>query len=187
MIKDLISVWDGDVECKVRQDKMYINKVPQPKPQLWIVEGNNITSGNAKVTDYNSDTINTLNVLYNDKQNSITITDEYLVNRFGTVEAEIEAEKIVTDYSGDGSLDGSVGSGGGSTGSDGKKSEWTQIAEILQKYYQSNDWDSFIRNVMNAKTREEIRKLVVGHKWKDNKEQSHNKAIHELLVVKGLE
>ena len=29
MIKDLISVWDGDVECKVRQDKLYINKVPK--------------------------------------------------------------------------------------------------------------------------------------------------------------
>ena len=183
MIKDLISVWDGDVECKIRQNKMYINKVPSPQPKLWMIESNNIVSGQAKVTDYNSDTINTLNVKYNDGNNSYTIKDEYLINRFGEVEATIEAEKTVTEY-GEGETEISNNANANATG---EASEWTKIASVLQTYYQSNDWDSFIRRVKNASTRAEIQSIVVGHKKKAGQEYtSHNQIIVQIMKAKGM-
>ena len=113
---------------------MYINKIPEPKPQLWVVDGNNVVSGSAKVKDYNSDTVNTLDVSYDDDKHTITITDEYLINRFGVVEAMTKAEKIVTDYSGDGELGGD-GTDQQQDGSTQSQSIWTSIASILQKYY----------------------------------------------------
>lgn len=181
MIKDLISVWDGDVECKIRQNKMYINKVPTPQPKLWAIESTNIVSGQAKVTDYNSDTINTLNVTYNNGGNSYTIKDEYLINRFSEVEATIEAEKTVTEY-GEGETE--ISNNANATGED---SEWTKIASVLQTYYQSNDWDSFIRRVKDASTRAEIQSIVVGHKKKAGQEYtSHNQIIVQIMKAKGM-
>lgn len=182
MIKDLISVWDGDVECKIRQDKMYINKVTQPKPQLWIVDGNNVVSGSAKVQDYNSDTINTLNVEYANHSNTITITDDYLINRFGPVEETIEAVKTVTNYGGDASQQADGGSQ--------SPSIWTQIASILQQYYEkpSGGWDSKIRSVQDAKVREDIhnvtKSLTKKQEWKNKK--SDTDIIQDLMKIRGL-
>lgn len=186
MILDLISVWDGDVECKVRQDKLYINKVPKPNPELWIVEGNNIVSGNAKTSDYHSDTINTLHVTYNDK--TITITDEYLINRFGVVEETIPAVEIVTDYSGD-STDGTTtgitdGTGGGT--SDGSN-QYRTIAGILQKYMTSNDWNSYINSVRKCTTRDQVKNLIVGHKKKDGVKARNNLIITEICEALKIE
>lgn len=185
MIKDLISVWDGDVECKIRQDKMYINKVPQPKPQLWIVDGNNVVSGSAKVQDYNSDTINTLNVEYANKSNTITITDDYLINRFGPVEETIEAEKTVTDYSGD-AQQTDVGADEGSQ----SPSLWTQIASILQQYYEkpNGGWDSKIRSVQDAKVRDDIKNVVnsLTKKQEYKNKKSQNDIIQDLMKIRGL-
>lgn len=189
MIKDLISVWDGDVEVKIRQNKMFINKVPQPNPKLWIVDGTNVVSGQATVTDYNSDTINTLNVSYNGDANTITITDEYLINRFGEVSADLKAEKIVTNYTEEDSTDGSVQDESGTQG-DGGESEWTQIAKVLQTYYtckDSNEWNSFIRSVKNAKTGDEIGKLLTGHtKKKGQEDKSYIDVRHEIQKIKGM-
>lgn len=187
MIKDLISVWDGDVECKIRQDKIYINKVPQPKPQLWIVDGNNIVSGSAKVQDYNSDTINTLNVDYDNHSHTIKITDDYLINRFGPVEETIEAEKTVTDYSGDVQQ---IKTEDGSNGGSQSQTLWTQIASILQQYYEkpSGGWDNKIRSVQNAKVREDIHKvtnsLTKKQEWKNKK--SDTDIIQDLMKIRGL-
>ena len=188
MIKDLIKVWDGDVECKIRQNKMYINKVPQPRPRLWVVESNNIVSGQAKVTDYNSDTINTLNVSYNNGANTITITDEYLINRFGEVSADLEAEKIVTDYSGDGTNTEGTGTASGDSATQ-DPSQWTQIATILQKYYEkpSGGWDDLIRGCRDAKTGDEIGKLISKQKMKKGYEHtSHVSIRHEIQTVRGM-
>lgn len=184
MIKDLISVWDGDVECKVRQNKMFINKVPEPKPQLWIVESNNIVSGQAKVTDYNSDTINSLDVTYGDGH-KINIKDEYLYNRFGEVSAEIEAVKTVTDYSGDPSSDGSA-SGGTDSSSSTDSELYTKLASVLQKYFVSNDWNSFINRVRFAKDYNEVSSIITGHKRKSGVNTRYTQIIRELCDLKGI-
>lgn len=149
MILDLISIWDGDVECKIRGDTIYINKVPEPKPQLWVIDGTNVVSGQAKVKDYNSDTINTLNVTYDEGKHNITITDEYLINRFGEVPYELKAEKVVTDYTGDSAqAETDAAAGGGA-----EASAWADVAGILQKYFDkpSDGWDNHIRAITNAK------------------------------------
>lgn len=152
MIKDLISVWDGDVECVIKQNKIYINKVPEPQPSLWVIDGVNVVSGQAKVKDYNSDTINTLNVSYDGDKHNITITDEYLINRFGEVSADLKAEKIVTDYSGDSSTS-SDSPQESSSGGTVQESKWTQVATILQKYFDkpSDGWDAHIRTILASK------------------------------------
>lgn len=189
MIKDLISVWDGDVECKVRQDKMYINKVPQPNPKLWVIESNNIVSGQAKVTDYNSDTVNTLNVDYDSGNHRITITDEYLINRFGEVSADVDAIKIMNDYSGTSKAQSQDGTSSSSEGNGGSSSLYTQISEILQKYYEkpSEGWNSFTNNVRLAKTGDEIRSILAKHKKKKGQEYKSHVAIgHEIQKIREM-
>ena len=186
MIKDLISVWDGDVECKVRQNKMYINKVPQPKPKLWIVESNNVVSGQATVKDYNSDTVNTLNVDYDEGKHRITITDEYLIDRFGEVSADVDAIKIMNDYSG--TSKATQEQGEESEGSS-SQSLYTQISEILQKYYEkpSEGWNSFTNNVRLAKTGDEIGDILAKHKKKKEHEfKTHVSIRHEIQKVRGM-
>lgn len=184
MIKDLISVWDGDVEVKIRQDKMYINKVPQPNPKLWAIESNNIVSGQAKVTDYNSDTVNTLNVDYDNGKHKITITDEYLIDRFGEVSADVDAIKMVTDYSGDaesGADGGEAGASGGAT-----PSTYTRISEILQKYYEkpSEGWNSITNKVRLSKSGDEVKKHINGLKKKKGQElTSYVDVKHEIQKV----
>ena len=186
MIKDLISVWDGDVECKIRQNKMYINKVPQPNPKLWVVEGNNIVSGQSKVTDYNSDTVNTLNVDYDNGEHQITITDEYLINRFGEVSASVDAVKIVTDYSGDSTME--------DTGTDGTtsntgESPYAQVSEILQKYYEkpSEGWNSITNKVRLSKTEAEIKGHITKLQKKKGQEmKSYVDVKHEIQKVLGI-
>lgn len=190
MIKDLISVWDGDVECKIRQNKMYINKVPQPDPKLWVVESNNIVSGQAKVTDYNSDTVNTLNVDYDDGNHQITITDEYLINRFGEVSADVDAIKFVTDYSGDGTVDDTTGGNETSSGGGGaSESPYAQISAILQKYYEkpSEGWNSITNKVRLSKTEAEIKGHITKLQKKKGQEmKSYVDVKHEIQKVLGI-
>lgn len=187
MIKDLISVWDGDVECKVRQDKMYINKVPQPNPKLWVIESNNIVSGQAKVTDYNSDTVNTLNVDYDSGNHRITITDEYLINRFGEVSADVDAIKMVTDYSGDAKSGADGDEAGASEGA--TPSTYSQISEILQKYYEkpSEGWNSITNKVRLSKTEAEIKGHITKLQKKKGQEmKSYVDVKHEIQKVLGI-
>lgn len=187
MIKDLISVWDGDVECTIRQDKIFINKVPQPNPELWIVEGNNIVSGQAKVKDYNSDTINTLNVTYDGSGHTITITDEYLVNRFGEVNAELEAKKIVTDYSGDSSASADSSSEG--NGATKEQSTYSQISGVIQKYYDkpSEGWNSLTNKLRKAETGDEIGNILKNLKKKKGQEKKSVVDVrHEIQKIRGM-
>jgi hypothetical protein len=119
MIKDLIKVWDGEVEARIDQDVFNIRHIPPAEqdeplstskihiengsmtyaerqmytdhniprtPELWISEGVNIVSGSLSMTDYNPDTINTLDVTYTDVDgvdHTIRFQDKILVDRFG--------------------------------------------------------------------------------------------------------
>lgn len=178
MIKDLISVWDGDVECKIRQNKVYINKVPKPNPRLWVIEGNNIVSGQAKVTDYNSDTINSLDVTYSDK--TINIKDEYLLNRFGEVSATLEAVKTITEYGNETVTENTSSSSPSSN-------EYTEIVTVLQKYYEADDWNTFTNNIRNAKTWKDVQNVVTSHKKKKGMENvKHNEIIKQLCDIKNI-
>ena len=96
-------------------------------------------------------------------------------------EPEEEEEDEDESTSSDGTTDdGSTSGDGGSNGS----SIWTEVAKILQENYESNDWDSFIRSVVDAKSWDEIKTKVVGHKQKNSK--SYADVIQDLCKVKGI-
>ena len=62
-IKEVISYWDGEAECRVENDTVYINKVPDPsKATLELKEGVNILADSVSITDINPDTVNFLTV-----------------------------------------------------------------------------------------------------------------------------
>ena len=152
----------------------------------------NVISKQAKVKDYNSDTINTLNVSYDEGKHNITITDEYLINRFGEVVAELEAEKVVTDYSGDGSSDSEGAGNGDSANGTAQASKWKDIAGILQKYYDKPDknakdggWNSIIRKILNAKKYDPDIKNTINKlpKKKGYEHKSYVDVGHELCEI----
>jgi len=95
-IQKLLKHWDGEVECYIRDGKVYINKIKEPKSDyhLLLQEGVNILSDSIQITDVNPNTVNYLIVKWTG--GTITIKDEELIKRFGEVKSEVEAvRKIV--------------------------------------------------------------------------------------------
>lgn len=94
-VQKLLKHWDGEVECYIRDDKVYINKIKEPKSDyhLLLQEGVNILSGSIQVTDVNPNTVNNLIVTWTG--GTITIKDEELIKRFGEVKNEIEAVRKI--------------------------------------------------------------------------------------------
>ena len=94
-IQKLLTHWDGEVECFIRNDKVYINKIKEPKSDYTLVlqEGVNIFTDSLQITDVNPNTVNILKVKWT--KGVITLKDEELINRFGEIESEIEAVKKV--------------------------------------------------------------------------------------------
>lgn len=98
MILDLIAPLDGEIECRVEGDKVFINKIPEPeKSNLWIREGVNLTSDNLTLTDYNPETYNTFIIHW--LGGTIILTDNFLINRFGLKILEKDATKKSTNTS----------------------------------------------------------------------------------------
>lgn len=90
-LKQVLAGWDGDVECYIRDDTVYVNKIPDPtSAKLILAEGRDIIYDSVKVTDVNPTTINDLTVLWN--STSFHFRDEELVKRFGEVKGEVTLE-----------------------------------------------------------------------------------------------
>ena len=96
-LRDVLSPLDGEVECKVINDKVYVNKIPEPEAShtLELLEGINIINDSISITDYNPDTINKLVVHWNNGEDIIYINDE-LIDRFGEKVSELDAVKTIT-------------------------------------------------------------------------------------------
>lgn len=95
-IKEVISYWDGEAECRVENDTVYINKVPDPsKATLELKEGVNILADSVSITDVNPDTVNFLTVHWSGGSD-IVKRDEALIARFGEKPLELDAVKRVT-------------------------------------------------------------------------------------------
>lgn len=94
--------------------------------------------------------------------------------------------KDATSSASDGTIDGSESSGDGSS----NPNEWTQIASILQTYYDkpSGGWNSIIQKVREAKTYDpDIRSLITPLKKKKGQElKSYVDVGHELCKVRGI-
>lgn len=95
-IKEVMSFWDGEVECYVRENKMYIHKIKEPQEdcELLLSEGINIASDSVTITDYNPDTVNFLTVHWQGGED-IVYRDESLIARFGEKPLELDAVKRV--------------------------------------------------------------------------------------------
>lgn len=94
-LKELLSYWDGEVECKVRGDTVYVNKIPNPEGNCTrlVKQGYNVIADSATVTDLSPVCPNKINVIYGNGK--LTVRDEKLIERFGVIEKEVEAKKYV--------------------------------------------------------------------------------------------
>ena len=77
-----MSKWDGDVEIRLEEDTVYVNKIPDPTTaKITIDEFNNAFYDSITVTDINSETTNKLVLKFKDYE--LTIKDDTLIKRFG--------------------------------------------------------------------------------------------------------
>lgn len=94
-IQKLLTHWDGEAECYIRGEKIYINKIKEPESDYHLVlqEGVNILADSLQITDVNPETVNLLKVKWT--KGTITLKDEELIKRFGEVLSEVEAVKKI--------------------------------------------------------------------------------------------
>lgn len=94
-LKEVLSGWDGDVECFVQEDTVYVRKIQPPQSAtVSIIESQNIIYDSVSLTDVIPSTINELTVTY-DKE-KIVLKDEYLIERFGKIPKSITADSKIT-------------------------------------------------------------------------------------------
>ena len=94
-IKDVLSYRDGEIECRVVNDTVYINKIPDPETsKVSLIEGLDIIQGSINITDVNPETINKLIVHWQGGED-IVFMDDNLIDRFGEKTSEMDAVKKV--------------------------------------------------------------------------------------------
>lgn len=94
-LKQLLSYWDGEVECRLEGNKVYVNKIPAPTDELELIEGVNLVADSLSIHDYFPDTVNFLTVHWEGGED-IIFRDEKLIARFGEKPLEMDAVKKVT-------------------------------------------------------------------------------------------
>ena len=96
-LKELLAAWDGEVECRVVNEYVYVNKIQDPKARhrYYLTEGTNIVTDSVTISDYNPDTVNFLTVHWQGGED-IVYRDEKLIKRFGEKPLELDAVKKVT-------------------------------------------------------------------------------------------
>ena len=93
-LTDVLYGWDGEAECYVRDDTVYIHKIPSPSDaKLSLIEGDNIDKDSVSVTDYNPSTVNILTTQFNDYE--LTIQDDHLIKRFGKISSSVAMDKEI--------------------------------------------------------------------------------------------
>lgn len=94
-LKEVLSGWDGDVECFVREDTVYVRKIRDPATAaLQIIEGDNVINDSVSITDINPNCVNSLKVIYKDK--TILLEDKILQKRFGKIKSSIKADGVTS-------------------------------------------------------------------------------------------
>ena len=93
-LKKAVSKWDGDIEVRLVDDTVYVNKIPNPSTaKITIDEFNNAFYDSITVTDINSETTNKLVMKF--KNYELTIKDDTLIKRFGEKKDTCKADKEV--------------------------------------------------------------------------------------------
>ena len=87
-LKEVLSGWDGDVECYIRDDTVYVHKIKDPTTaELVLAEGRDVLYDSVKITDVNPSTVNNLTVRFGDTE--YNFRDDDLIKRFGEVSGEV--------------------------------------------------------------------------------------------------
>lgn len=96
-LKKAVSGWDGEVEIRLIDDTVFVNKIHDPtETKLILSEFENVQYDSVTVTDINPQTTNKLTLQYDDYE--LVLSDETLIKRFGEVPLEIEPDDTVKDY-----------------------------------------------------------------------------------------
>lgn len=83
-LKDVLSGWDGYVECFIRDDTVHVQKISDPTTaELSLIESQNVFYDSVSVTSVNPSSVNHLQAAYNGQ--IIIIQDESLIKRFGKI------------------------------------------------------------------------------------------------------
>lgn len=94
-LKDVLSGWDGDVECFIRDDTVYVQKISDPSTaNLSLVESKDIFYDSLTLIDINPSSVNHLKVIF--KNQVITVKDDSLIKRFGKISSTIHANDAKT-------------------------------------------------------------------------------------------
>ncbi|WP_296882112.1 hypothetical protein [uncultured Methanobrevibacter sp.] len=100
-MKEVLYGWNGDVECYLRDDTIYINKIRDPtSAKLQLVEDVNVFMEGISITDIDPNTPNKLIVKWHN--NKFIIKDDARIKRFGEVSKTItssnKTEKDAVDF-----------------------------------------------------------------------------------------
>lgn len=100
-IKQVLYGWNGDVECFIRDDTMYVRRIPDPtSAKLQLIEGNNVLLDGISISDINPETPNKLIVTWGNT--NFVIKDDGRIKRFGekkkTIKTSIKSEKDVVAF-----------------------------------------------------------------------------------------
>jgi len=157
-IQKLLKHWDGDVECRIIGNRVLINKVrePQSNCSLLLQEGLNVFRDSVKITDVNPNTVNYLVVKWS--EGKITIKDQELIKRFGTIKSEVQAVKKIiktktksSSSSSDSSSDDDSDSDSDDSSSDSTETETTVVDIPITKYkdalaFANTEWNKIKRD-----------------------------------------
>lgn len=80
-LKKICSPWDGDVEIRLINNTVHVNKIKDPTTTKLVIDEYNCLYDSVKVTDVNPDTINYLSCSYKDYD--LVLSDDVLISRFG--------------------------------------------------------------------------------------------------------
>ena len=94
-LREVLSAWDGDVECFIRDDTVHVQKIGDPtSAKLSLIESQDVFYDSVTVTDVNPSTVNHLKVTYGN--HIITVQDASLIKRFGKISSTISASDCKT-------------------------------------------------------------------------------------------
>lgn len=96
-LKKAVSGWDGDVEIRLIEDTVYVNKIKDPtETELILNEFENVLYDSVTVTDVNPQTTNKLTLNYQGSE--LTLQDDLLIKRFGEHAETVEVDEFVKNY-----------------------------------------------------------------------------------------
>jgi len=93
-LKKACAHWDGDVEIRLINDTVYVNKIDDPTTAKIVIDENtNVHFDSVNVTDIKPDTVNRLTCTYDGYE--LSLKDDLLINRFGEIGQTVEVPESV--------------------------------------------------------------------------------------------